>query len=280
MKAMTSALSSLLLCLACENPPPASTVRRDDLQLQLEPSDLSTGISGGPFSVTLVSSGGSFVASTAVALENAVSLVEWPSGRVVSTNVTSDDTHVRVSPVNPLTQGWYRLTLSPTDALMTFTMLDRWGVRETDLGDSTTFHVGHIPVLIATAENDSVDGLTTRVTISGSELLVAVAGTEVGGLLEVGNGAGAASCTYVMQTESPNGDLAYSDGLRFSCTGLDVTEPLTVRVHPGLTAVDGTPLRDLEGNTEAVASWTPSTDGRFSPHELSASSPLLSTGAP
>lgn len=258
------------LAAACAGQPPADP-RPNALQIMLEPMDLSTAVvPDGVIQLRMLSSGTSFNADNSEALRAALTLSRWPSGDVLVVAYQISADRIRLVPSEPLSAGWYQFRLEPVDPLVTYRIQTRWGTSVTDVGAASIFHVGEEPLFIATVDPDSTDGSNVRVTINGSEPLHLIGSPD--SILEVRTGNDAASCQYTMQTDSPANDLAYADGLRFACAGMDIHQDVTLGLHTGLVSVGGVALRSVDGNTDITARWNVVRDGRFSPHALDGSS--------
>src|SRR5690349_5362231 len=122
-------------------------------RLQFTPFDLTTGVApDASLALENTNLGRSFNPTNVDAFVGAVSLRSWPEEASVEAAISWDDARVRLLPAAPLSEGWYELRLEPTLPAMMFEVRERWGIREMQIGARALFHVGSLPLMVASIE--------------------------------------------------------------------------------------------------------------------------------
>ena len=200
-----------------------------------------------------------FDTESRAALVDAVRVTSLRTGDAIATTSTSMDVtpqqlRIVFTPNAPLASGWYALDLTlPNDTELSpnAPMVAR---TSSTTRYRTRFHVGALPLLLASAEVDPSSEGVLSVGVGATERVVLADGASLAALVAITSGGSPAACVLDPTVHT---DLA-SPFARFRCTDVDPTQPLTISVSPGVTSPSGVPLRDMTGAMgPAVVSWRP-----------------------
>lgn len=170
------------------------------------------------------------------------------------TNETAQTVRMVLTPAVPLAEGWYALDVRLVDRADGERLTANAPIVAHDATSSsyrTHFHVGSMPLLLATSTPTDVRG-TLLVGVHESEPITIPSGVPFTSLIGVSSGGAACACAPDTST-----DHGY---VWLRCTGVDVSAELAVSVAQGVTSLSGVPLRDMDGRTSpATARWVPRT---------------------
>ncbi len=168
------------------------------------------------------------------------------------TNETAQTVRMVLTPAVPLLEGWYVLDVRLVEREGTLFAVDVPMVSRDSTSSSyrTHFHVGSMPLLLATSASTDVPG-TLLVGLHESEPITIPSAVPFTSLVSVSSGGAACACAPDAST-----DRGY---VWLRCTGVEPNAELAVSVAEGVTSLSGVPLHDMDGMTSpATVRWVPS----------------------
>jgi len=169
------------------------------------------------------------------------------------TTETAQTVRMRLTPNVPLADGWHVLDVRLVELDAARLLVDAPMVAHDATSSSyrTHFHVGSMPLLLATSAPTEIPG-TLLVGLHESEPITIPSGVPFTSLIRVSSGGAQCACAPDAST-----DHGY---VWLRCTGVDVAAELAVSVAQGVTSLSGIPLHDMDGMTSpATVRWVPST---------------------
>jgi hypothetical protein len=191
---------------------------------------------------------------------NGISLVTWPEGVPVAGAVhrsTDGGGNFSFVPTVPLELRWYALRLDISELSQRYSTVSPGEDPDAALGlIEHRFLPAEQPLLLL-----SMAGTPERsiLRVGGTEpLRTSLDAAGVGALVSVSSMDGADVVCAPSADPEPVANLAIYGYFFMQCAHVELTQPLTVHVAPGLQSAGGHPLRDGTGATDMRVTWTPS----------------------
>jgi hypothetical protein len=188
--------------------------------------------------------------STLEHLATQVHLSTWPQSSNVSftTSVSNDHTNdgdyaaIFVEPGQPLTDGWYKLSIEPLDRALQWPVYPNFSI-DANGAASSRFHVGSDPTVLSVRVCTNEKTSESKVMVDFSEPVKLLGPTEQ--TLRVTPQGGGAECTMHAPMDQQGIGISTAS---FACSGLATNDTLRVQLSDAFASLDA-PSLPVSGST-------------------------------